>query len=72
MLDDDLLEALQQISRLCRGSDHPGFMLRYDEFHVVREKSGTLTLSALLTAIAAAQRKGVPVMRSGRGRAQRG
>jgi hypothetical protein len=48
MLDDDLEDALRQVGALCSKSEHPGFVLRYDEFHVVRERSGWLTLSALL------------------------
>jgi hypothetical protein len=61
-LDDDLREALQQVGDLCRQSDHPGFVLRYDEFHVVQERSGQLTLSALLAATAAVQQRGVPLI----------
>jgi hypothetical protein len=62
MLDDDLREALREVGRLCQKSDHPGFVLQYDEFHVVKEERGDLTLSALLAAAAAVQREGMPVM----------
>jgi hypothetical protein len=60
--DDDLLEALLRVGELCRRSEHRGLVLRYDEFHVIRERLGWLTLSALLSATAGAQRKGVPMM----------
>jgi hypothetical protein len=61
-LDDDLREALLKVGGLCRGGHHRGFVLRYDEFQVVREKRGEMTVSALLAAVAAAQQRGVPVM----------
>jgi hypothetical protein len=61
-LDDDLRDALREVGQLCRRSEHPGFVLRYDEFQVVRERPGWLTLSALLAAVAAVQREGVPVL----------
>jgi hypothetical protein len=61
-LDDDLREALLRIGTLCRGGRWRGFVLRYDEFQVVRERRGELTLSALLAAVATAQQRGVPVM----------
>ena len=48
-LDDDLREALTHICELCLRSEYKGLVLRYDEFHVVREKTGDLTLSALLS-----------------------
>jgi hypothetical protein len=60
--DDDLLEALLRVGELCRRSEHKGLVLRYDEFHVIRERPGWLTLSALLSATAGAQRRGVPMM----------
>ena len=60
--DDDLREALARVSELCRRTRHPGIVLRYDEFHVVREKRGSLTLSALLAAVAGAQQRGAPVL----------
>jgi hypothetical protein len=61
-LDDDLRDALQQVGDLCRRSEHPGFVLRYDEFHVIQERQGQFTLSALLAATAAVQQRGVPLM----------
>lgn len=61
-LDDDLRDALLRVGELCRGGHHRGFVLRYDEFHAVRERRGELTLSALLAAVAAGQQRGVPVM----------
>jgi hypothetical protein len=62
MLDDDLRDAMREVGRLCQNSDHPGFILQYDEFHVVKEERGQLTLSALLSATAAVQREGLPIM----------
>ena len=61
-LDDDLRQALQQLGELCQRSEHPGFVLRYDEFHVVEEKTGQFTLSALLSACAAVQQRGIALM----------
>ncbi|HEX6547201.1 MAG TPA: AAA family ATPase [Candidatus Dormibacteraeota bacterium] len=61
-LDDDLREALVRVGGLCRSGAHRGFVLRYDEFQVVRERRGELTVSALLAAIAGAQQHGVPLM----------
>ena len=61
-LDDDLREALLRVGQLCARTEHPGFVLRYDEFQVIREKRGRLTLSALLAAVAGAQQREVPVM----------
>lgn len=61
-LDDDLREALVRVGSLCRGGASRGIVLRYDEFHVVREKRGQMTLSALLAAVAGAQQRAVPVM----------
>lgn len=64
-LDDDLREALLRVGSLCHPGaqrGHRGFVLRYDEFQVVRERRGELTLSALLAAVAAAQQRSVPVM----------
>jgi hypothetical protein len=61
-LDDDLKEALTRVSELCARSEHPGLLLRYDEFHVIRERTGTLTLSALLAATAAVQQRQLPLM----------
>jgi hypothetical protein len=61
-LDDDLRGAMEQLGRLCGKTDHAGVLLRYDEFHVIREKSNELTLSALLAAVAAVQQKSLPVM----------
>ena len=60
--DDDLREALLRVGGLCHGGQHRGFVLRYDEFQVVRERRGELTISALLAAVAAAQQRAVPVM----------
>lgn len=60
-LDDDLVEGLQHVGELCRRSGSPGFILRYDEFQVIEERPVWSTLSALLTATAAAQRRGTPV-----------
>jgi hypothetical protein len=62
MLDDDLEEALRQLGALCGRSEHPGFVLRYDEFHIIRERTGWLTLSALIKAAALVQRDGIPLM----------
>jgi hypothetical protein len=61
-LDDDLREALTHICELCRKSEYGGLVLRYDEFHVVRERPGKPTLSALLTAAAYVQQHGLPLM----------
>jgi hypothetical protein len=61
-LDDDLREALLRIGELCQRSEHKGFVLRYDEFHVVRERPGAPTLSALLSATSAVQQKSLPLM----------
>jgi AAA ATPase domain len=61
-LDDDLRRALLELGELCERSEQPGFVLRYDEFHVIEEKAGELTLSALLAAIAAVQQRGSPVL----------
>ena len=61
-LDDDLREALMRICELCQKSEHRGLVLRYDEFHVVRERSGAQTLSALLSATSAVQQHGLPLM----------
>jgi len=61
-LDDDLREAFLRLGELCRKSGTRGFLLRYDEFHVIRERRGQLTLSALLAATSAAQQKSVPMM----------
>lgn len=62
--DDDLREALIRVGSLCRGGahGHHGFVLRYDEFQVVREKRSEMTISALLAAVAGAQQRSVPVM----------
>ncbi|MGH7904824.1 MAG: ATP-binding protein [Candidatus Dormibacteraceae bacterium] len=59
--DDDLREAFTQVGELCRRSEHPGVMLRYDEFHAVEERRGQLTISALLAALAAVQQRGIPI-----------
>jgi hypothetical protein len=61
-LDDDLKEALTHICELCRKSEYKGLVLRYDEFHVMRERSGLPTLSALLSATSAVQQHGLPLM----------
>ena len=61
-LDDDLREALMRICELCEKSEYKGLVLRYDEFHVVRERPGTPTLSALLSAASAVQQHGLPLM----------
>ena len=61
-LDDDLREALIRIGALCERTEHHGFVVRYDEFHVIRERKGALTLSGLLAAVSGAQQRGVPVM----------
>ncbi|MEO9049426.1 MAG: ATP-binding protein [Candidatus Dormiibacterota bacterium] len=61
-LDDDLREALMRICELCQKSEHKGLVLRYDEFHVVREKTGEPTLSALLSATSAVQQHSLPLM----------
>jgi AAA ATPase-like protein len=61
-LDDDLKEALTHICELCRKSEYRGLVLRYDEFHVIREHAGTPTLSALLSAASAVQQHGLPLM----------
>jgi AAA ATPase-like protein len=61
-LDDDLKEALMRICELCQKSEFKGLVLRYDEFHVVRERSGAPTLSALLSATSAVQQHGLPLM----------
>ncbi|MDQ6878193.1 MAG: ATP-binding protein [Candidatus Dormibacteraeota bacterium] len=62
MLDDDLRDAMREVGRVCQNSDHTGVILLYDEFHVVKEERGQLTLSALLSATAAVQREGLPIM----------
>ncbi len=61
-LDDDLKEALTHIGELCRKSEYRGMVLRYDEFHVIREHPGSPTLSALLSATSAVQQHGLPLM----------
>ena len=61
-LDDDLKEALTHICELCRKSEYGGLVLRYDEFHVIRERPGMPTLSALLSAASAVQQHGLPLM----------
>ena len=61
-LDDDLKEAFTHIGELCRKSEHKGLVLRYDEFHVIRERPGAPTLSALLSATSAVQQHGLPLM----------
>jgi hypothetical protein len=61
-LDDDLREALLRICELCQKSEYKGLVLRYDEFHVVRERPGTPTLSALLSATSAVQQHALPLM----------
>ena len=61
-LDDDLREALTHIAELCVKSEYKGLVLRYDEFHVVRERAGAPTLSALLTATSAVQQHSLPFM----------
>jgi hypothetical protein len=61
-LDDDLRDALMRICELCQKSEHKGLVLRYDEFHVVRERPGAPTLSALLTATSAVQQHSLPLM----------
>jgi hypothetical protein len=61
-LDDDLKEALMRISELCQKSEYKGLVLRYDEFHVVRERYGAPTLSALLSATSAVQQHSLPLM----------
>ncbi len=61
-LDDDLKEALTRICELCQKSEYKGLVLRYDEFHVVRERPGAPTLSALLSATSAVQQHSLPLM----------
>ena len=61
-LDDDLREAFTHICELCVKSEYKGLVLRYDEFHVVRERPGALTLSALLSATSAVQQHSLPLM----------
>jgi hypothetical protein len=61
-LDDDLKEALTHICELCRKSEYRGLVLRYDEFHVIRERPGMPTLSAMLSATSAVQQHGLPLM----------
>ena len=61
-LDDDLREALTHICELCVKSEYKGLVLRYDEFHVVRERPGAPTLSALLSAASAVQQHSLPLM----------
>ncbi len=61
-LDDDLREALTHICELCLKSEFKGLVLRYDEFHVVRERPGTPTLSALLSATSVVQQHSLPLM----------
>jgi len=61
-LDDELRDVLLEVGDLCARSDRKGVILRYDEFHVVEEKRGTTTISGLLSAVATAQQRGLPVM----------
>jgi len=61
-LDDDLRDAFTHICELCLKSEYKGLVLRYDEFHVVRERPGALTLSALLAATSAVQQRSLPLM----------
>ena len=60
--DDDLRAVFQELAPLCSPASHPGVILRYDEFQVIRERAGDLTLSALLAAVAAVQQRGAPIM----------
>ncbi|MGH7777385.1 MAG: ATP-binding protein [Candidatus Dormibacterales bacterium] len=60
--DEDLRDALLKVGELCERSEHPGFVLRYDEFHAVEERRAELTVSALLAALAAVQQRQVPVL----------
>ncbi len=62
-LDDDLREALIRVGGLCKDhGHHRGFVLRYDEFQVIRERRNEMTVSALLAAVSAAQQRSMPVM----------
>jgi hypothetical protein len=61
-LDDDLRDALTHICELCLKSEFKGLVLRYDEFHVVRERPATPTLSALLSATSVVQQHSLPLM----------
>lgn len=62
-LDDELREALLEVGQLCARSDeYHGVIVRYDEFHSVEEKPGATTISALLSSVAAAQQRELPVM----------
>jgi AAA ATPase domain len=61
-LDDELRDAMDEVGRLCQKTDRNGVIIRYDEFHVVAEKRGATTISALLSATAAVQQMGLPVM----------
>lgn len=58
LFDEDLQEAFRHVGRVCERTGHAGFVLFYDEFHMVEERSGWRTLSALLTATAGFQRSG--------------
>jgi hypothetical protein len=61
-LDDDLKDAFTHICELCLKSEYKGIVLRYDEFHVIRERLGAPTLSALLSATSAIQQHALPLM----------
>jgi hypothetical protein len=61
-LEDDLREAFAALADLCVRSGRRGFVLRYDEFHVIQERGNSPTLSALLAATAAVQQRGIPVL----------
>jgi hypothetical protein len=51
-----------EIGNECASQGAPGFILQYDEFHVVRERPRQFNLSALLAAVAAVQQRGTPIM----------
>ena len=61
-LDDDLRGAFAAVTDLCLRAGRRGFVLRYDEFHVIHERTGEATLSALLAATAGVQQRGVPML----------
>jgi hypothetical protein len=61
-LDDELREAFFEVGELTADSHRRGVIVRYDEFYVVEEKKGTTSISALLSALAAAQQQRLPII----------
>lgn len=64
VLDDQLFAAIEATCRIAAHAGRHGVILCYDEAHLVRDSrhARQFPLSALLSAVARAQREGVPVM----------